>query len=96
MGVLGTTAQGPVNRKPLGMVPPRVEGLPGHPQFGPGRGVGRRILPGVVEATEGGLQPVEVHRAPVVRVHQRRLAQLAALVHVRHAGHRDLHELLRQ
>ena len=87
------TARGhrPVAGEQLGVVAPRTQRLPGHPQLGRAGRVQRR---GGRQPGQQGAAPGEVDRAPVVRVDQRVVPQLGALVDVGDAGQGELDQLL--
>ena len=67
-----------------------------HPELGRAVGRDRRRIGAAVELVEQRAAQLGVDGPPVVRVDQRVLPQLGALVDVRHARHRQLHELLAQ
>jgi hypothetical protein len=92
--VLGRTAgvDRSVPAEPFGLLATEPKGLPGNPEF---RRAGfvdaRRII-----AERFQMPPAlgKVDRSPVVRIYQRVLPELGALVDIRHPRHGQLNELL--
>ncbi len=94
----GQGAVGPFRAEVSGPAPPEVQGLPDHPQLGksfvgPGQDVFRGEPRQFVEESPA---PVEVHRPPVVRVHQAQVPEFRSLVEIGDARRREFQEGLGQ